>query len=243
MKDISVVIPAFNEEHNITAAIDSVTRALQGAVDDYEIIVVNDGSRDKTGVVAEEFARRDPQVRVLHNERNSGYGFTLRRGISAATKTYITGFPGDNDTDGDSFRAMMQEIGQADAIISYMLNPQKRSLWRMFLSKTFVLILNTLFGLRIRYYNGLFIFKRSIFQSLEVKSTGFAVIAESIVRMLKTGCSYKEVGFYHVPRQTGKSTAVSFKNLLRVIKTVAVLYKDIYFSPKSCLKREPCSIS
>jgi len=233
-KDITIVIPAFNEEKNIASAIESVTAAIADIVSDYEIIVVNDGSRDRTGAIADEKARANPRIKVLHNETNRGYGYTFGRGVGVATKSYITGFPGDNDASSTSLEEIVQRIGEADLIFSYMSDTRNRSLLRRFISKFFVIFMNFLFGLRIKYYNGLILAKRSTLQGIPIKSKGLAAIAECIVRMVKSGCSYKEIGFQHTGRQAGKSTAFRLNNIASVLETIMILVKDIYFSsPKT----------
>lgn len=241
-KEISIVIPAFNEEKNIVAAIDSVVSALSGIVDSYEILVINDGSKDRTGLLAEEKAKQNPQIRVLHNEVNGGYGFSLVRGIKAAKKFYISVFPGDNDMDGSSFRDIVKETGNADLIISYMGDMKNRSFLRRVLSRTFILMMNAVFGLRLRYFNGAFVCKREIIQSLSIKGTGLAVVAECVVRMIKAGCSYKEVRFEHTGRKAGKSTALTMKSIKSVARTVGILIYDIHLA-RFFRRNSPCAIS
>lgn len=229
MRDVTVVIPAYNEEKNIEAAIDSVVGAVCGVADDYEIIVVNDGSRDRTGDLAEEKAKRNPKINVLHNEENYGYGYAFSRGVREATKSYVTGFPGDNDASSDSLRRMILEIKDEDLLLSYMANTGARPLWRRFVSRAFVIFMNLLFGLRLRYYNGLIISRRHVIQSTPIKSTGLATIAEFIVRALKNGHSYREVAFEHTGRKGGASTALRFSNIKSVVRTILILITDIYF--------------
>ena len=229
-KDITVIIPALNEEKNIEVAIDSAIAAINGCVDDYEIIVINDGSRDRTGPLAEAKAQSNPKIKVYHNDGNKGYGYTFTRGIKSATKSYISAYPGDNDISGSSFRDLMEEIGKEDLVITYMADMKNRTFLRRLLSRSFVALMNGLFGLKLRYYNGLFIFKRSIVQSMPVKSNSFAIIAEYIVRMIKSGCSYREICFVHTGRKAGKSTALRPRNVIKVIKTIGILVKDFHFT-------------
>lgn len=241
-KDVTIIVPAFNEEENIAAAIDNVLGAIRDIVDDYEIIVINDGSVDVTARIAEAKAKNNPHIKVIHNEKNMGYGYTFKRGIGLSTKTYISGFPGDNDTSAESLRDLMKEIGEADLVIAYMSEIKNRSLFRKALSRFFVFLMNGLFGLRLKYYNGLFIFKREIVQSIPIKSNGLAIIAECIVRMIKSGCHYKEIPFTHQGRRGGQSTALNLRSLMSVLRTIAILVKDIYFS-KDYRPKAICSTS
>ncbi len=238
-KTISIVVAAFNEEKNIEAAIDSVTGAMEGFVSDYEIIVVNDGSIDRTGALAEARAKKNPRVKVIHNKTNGGFGCTFARGVRQATKEYVTGFPGDNDASALSLRDIIQAVDGEDLVITYAKHIRNRSVLRNIISKTFVLFLNILFGLNLKYYNGLLICRRELFQSIPIKSTGLAAIAECVVRLIKSGCSYKEICFEHTGRQYGRSTALSLRSLKSVTRTILILIQDIYFAPPR--REEICS--
>lgn len=232
-KDITIIVAALNEEQNIEGAMESITTALEGVVDDYEILVFNDGSTDRTGELAEACARRNPRIRVIHNPGNCGVGYIIAQGIKLATKSHISCFPGDNDMSGESLRFIAGHIGEVDLVVSYMEDMRHRSLPRKVLSRAYTGMLNTLFGLKLRYYNGCFLYKTSVAQQLTLKSRGFGVFAECLVKMLKTNCSYEEVAFVHTGRKAGKSSAVSPRSFVNVAQTVCLLFGDIYFGPKN----------
>jgi glycosyltransferase involved in cell wall biosynthesis len=228
-KSLTVIIPAYNEQENLPQALDDMQRALEGLVDDYEIIVVDDGSKDRTPLIAQERARRDARFKCISNESNSGYGYSYQRGVTSALKDYVGVFNGDNDMHWESFRDLVKNIGQADIISQYSSNPQTRPWFRRLLSKTFTILMNALFGMNIKYFNGCLICRRDILQSLTMRSRGLTVLAECKVRLIKQGYSYLEIPFIHVPRRGGRSTALSFKSIKTVIKAVGYLYKDIYW--------------
>ncbi|HOW36118.1 MAG TPA: glycosyltransferase family 2 protein [Candidatus Omnitrophota bacterium] len=231
-KDVSIVIAAFNEEKNIEAAIDNVVQAVGSLPDDYEIVVVNDGSHDRTGALAEAKAKANPRINVIHHEANKGFGCAFSTGVRAATKSYVTGFPGDNDASAQSLKDIIGQIDNVDLIFTYMEDTRNRSLLRRMISKTFVLVMNCLFGLKLKYYNGLFICRRQAIQSVTIKSSGLTAIAECLVRMIKSGCTYKQVCFHHTGRKEGKSTALTLRSLRSVSKAIFILVKDIYFPEK-----------
>lgn len=227
---VTIVIPAFREENNIEAAIDSVLRAVQSVTQDYEIIVVDDGSPDKTGDFARLKAQVNPNIRVAVNVTNQGFGYSFARGVKMATKEFVTVFPGDNDMSALSLKDLIEARGSADLIVSYMQKTNKRSLFRCFVSKTFVVIMNTLFGLKLKYFNGSLICRTSLLQSIPIKSTGLAALAECIVRLLKQGASWRPIYFEHVGRRHEQSKAFNLKSVNAVIKTIWILWVDIYFS-------------
>lgn len=229
-KGITVVVPAFNEEANVADAIHTVEKAFKGYSQDYEILVVNDGSSDQTGQIAQREADKDPRVRVVHNEKNSGHAFTLNRGYKLASKDYVTVFPGDNEISADYLRTFLSEMGKADLIISYMVSMKNRPLYRRFLSHSFVIILNILFGLRLKCYNGATLYRTEDVRCLEIKSSqGMTILAECLIRLIKSGATYKEVPFDFIGRKGGTSRALSLKNLLECFKVVCILFRDVYF--------------
>ena len=229
---VSIIIPAYNEEGNIEGALQSVTDALKGVIDDYEIIIIDDGSRDQTAAIAKAQSQKNPRVKVVSNEKNEGYGYSFRRGVGLAVKTYVTVFPGDNDMSSDSLRNLIQARTLADCVSTHPVKGHRRSLFRRTLSRTFVCMMNILFGLNLKYYNGAFICKTALLQATPIKSNGLAVLAESLIRLIKAGCSFQSIPFEHTGRKSDKSKAFSRKSIAAVLATVLILIQDIYFDPK-----------
>lgn len=231
---VTVIIPAYKEEDNIEAAIDNVVRVLQSVGCDYEVIVVDDGSPDKTGDYARLKAETNHHVRVAVNATNEGFGFSFARGVKMATKEFVTVFPGDNDMAAQSLKDLVEARGTADLIISYMKPTNKRSLFRRFVSQCFVMLMNLLFGLTLKYYNGAFICRAQLLKNLTIKSTGLAALAECIIRLIRQGVSYRAIYFEHAGRRHHQSKAFSLKSIKAVFTTIIVLFKDIYLDrPKS----------
>ena len=230
---VSVIVPAFREEHNIEEAIDNAVAAVSASTVDYEIIVIDDGSPDKTGEFARIKAETNSNIRFAANATNQGFGYSFARGVKMAAKEYVTVFPGDNDMSAQSLKELIASRGAADVIITYMRKTDKRSWLRRFLSRGFVAAMNLIFGLNLKYYNGAFICRRELLQSIPIKSTGLAALAECIIRLLKAGHGFKPIYFEHSGRKHEKSKALNFKSVKAVISTVVVLAKDIYWPSKS----------
>lgn len=228
-KSVTVIIPAFREEDNIEAAIDSVVAAVSSVVSDYEVIVIDDGSPDKTGDYARIKAEGNSNIRVAVNASNQGFGYSFARGVKMAQKDYVTVFPGDNDMALQSLKDLVLSRGQADIVISYMRKTDKRSIGRRLLSFMFVIFMNMIFRLNLKYYNGAFICRRNLLQSIPIKSTGLAALAECIIRILRAGKTYKAIYFEHIGRKHDKSKALSFKSVKAVLVTIVVLIRDIYW--------------
>ena len=232
INSVTIIIPAFREEENIEAAIDNALKVAQSVTQEYEIIVVDDGSPDKTGDFARVKAQSNPNIRVAANVNNQGFGYSFARGVKMATKEFITVFPGDNDMSAHSLKDLIEARGSADLIVSYMQKTTKRSFFRRIVSKTFVVIMNLLFGLKLKYYNGAFICRTALLKAIPIKSMGLAALAECIVRLLKQGVSWRVIYFEHIGRRHEKSKAFNLKSINAVLKTVWVLWWDIYFPAK-----------
>lgn len=228
-KSVTIIIPAYNEAGNIEGALDAVVSAVAPAVPDYEIVVVDDGSRDETAALAKSRARNNPRIRVVSHFPNRGYGYTFVHGVKLATKSYVTVFPGDNDMSALTLRDLIVQIGEADIITSHCAGENPRSRFRKTLSKTFTGLMNLLFGLRLKYYNGSFICRREILLSIPIRSQGLAVLAECLVRIIKKGYTYKSIPFVHTGRKSDQSKALNGKSFFRVSKTILILVRDIYF--------------
>jgi glycosyltransferase involved in cell wall biosynthesis len=223
---VSIIVPTYNEEENLPLALISVKRALKG-VSDWEIIIVDDGSTDMTLIEAKRYARENKRIRVIALGTNLGFGMGIRRGIKEARKPYIGGFPGDNDMSWKSLKALIRQRTKVDLVISYMDNPGKRSFKRQWISKVFILLMNTIFGHNLRYYNGYLLGKSELLQSLPLVSEGFSIFAEIIIRLLCRNIQYKEIPFIHIPRRYGKSTAVGMKSVLQTLSMVVRLKYDL----------------
>ncbi len=227
-KTVSIVIPAYNEEKKLAPTINIVLFGLsKNRISDFEIIIFNDASTDKTGEVADELANKHSQIKVIHNPKNMNLGFNITRGFQLATKKYVGFVPGDNETDLETLDNILQVLGKADIIVPYIKNPEARSLTRRFLSTTYVRIINVAFSLRMRYYNGLCFFKTSMVQKVPVSTYGFAYMTEILVKLLKSGATFVEVPMILKIRERGATKAFRLKNILSVFKTFLTLFWEV----------------
>lgn len=229
---VTIIIPAFREEANIEAAIDNAVAAVEKHTLHYEIIVIDDGSPDNTGEFARLKAQQNAKIRVAVNASNQGFGYSFARGVKMATMDYVTVFPGDNDMSAVSLQELIACRGAADLVITYMRKTKNRSLLRRALSQMFVLLMNAVFMLRLKYYNGAFICRRELLQSIPIKSTGLAALAECVVRLLKAGKTFKPIYFDHVGRKHDQSKALTWKSFKAVFLTMINLIRDIYWPSK-----------
>lgn len=217
---LSVFVPAHNEAQNLEGAIQDVVAAAEAWFSDYEILLVDDGSTDGTGDVADGLARANPRIRVIHNPMKqgiaSGYGTALR----LATKDYFAFLPGDREINVASIRAIFHAIGSADLVVPYHANLEARPWHRRLLTRVSTALINVLFRRNLRYYQGPTVYPTRLARELPTQSRGFFFLTEMLVQALDRGCSYVEVGLLHQERAFGKSKAVTFSNILMALQAI-----------------------
>jgi glycosyltransferase involved in cell wall biosynthesis len=226
-RTVSFVVPALNEEGNIEVAVKAIFDAVNGRVQDYEIVLVNDGSTDQTGTIMERMAAGNERMRVVRNPQNLGYGGAFKAGAAAARMDYVVRICGDHSVAPQAISVILDQIGRADLVLPYIANPELRPWGRRLASRGFTIIINTLFGQRVRYYNHAVAFPREYLEAITITTNGFAYQAEALVKLLKAGCSYVEVGVLDQPRVFGTSTALRPKNLLSVFKAIVNLVREM----------------
>jgi len=227
MKSLSVVIPAYNEEGNLEATVREVAAAAAPRFEDYEIVVIDDKSRDKTGEIADRLAAEDARIRVVHNDPNRGLGWNFRRGIELARMEYVAMVPGDNAFDRETLTKLFDAVGTDDIVAGWTTNMEVRPVGRRLISWCFTGGMNLLFGLRQKYYNGPCVFRTSDAMKARSSSDGFAYMAEMLVRLLTSGRTEKEVGLVLHERQSGRSAALRPKNVSSVFRVIGRLFWDI----------------
>jgi glycosyltransferase involved in cell wall biosynthesis len=230
---ISVVYPMYNEEENIAYAVQFAEAILQTISGDYEIIIVNDCSTDTSPKIAEDIARVNPRVRVVHNERNLKLGGTLRRGFSEARKELV--FYCDSDLPVDLHelkRALtIMEFTRADIVSAYRFDRTAEGFVRTIYSIFYNLLIRVAFPIRVKDINFSFkLFKRSILDAIRLESRGSFIDAELLIRAKILGYKIVQFGADYFPRDRGISTLatpdVIVKMVLELITFRAKLWRE-----------------
>jgi glycosyltransferase involved in cell wall biosynthesis len=229
---LSIIVPAYNEEQNLGISLTEFITAANDVFSTYEILVINDGSVDRTQAIAEDFSRRFPQIRVINHPVNQGIGAAYRTGLDAAKMNYCMFLCADNTIGAESLKEIFRKMGQADLVLPYIGNPESRSWSRRFISSIYVTFLNLIFGFHLKYYNGLHILPVHALRNMDI-TPSFAFSAQIVVRLLKAGYTYVDAPMLNRERTHGRTKAFKVKNILSVIKTIALLIGEIYFKPKS----------
>ena len=226
---ISIVIPALNEEGNLESTVSDILKSLDNRFQSYELLIFNDGSSDQTGPIANRLAATDPHIKAIHNPQNKGLGYNIRKGFEIASKEYVMWYPGDNGMQQKSLEEMFRHVGEADIIIPIIANPEFRSSLRRAISQAYVTLMNLLFGLSLRYYNGVCIYRSELVKRFKTSTQGFSFLAELLIRLVKSGYNYIEVPTYHRVRTHGKSKAFTLRNVTDILKTIVRLMGLVYF--------------
>ena len=234
---VSVFLPAFNEVKNLEGAVVDIVWAADGVLAEYEILVVNDGSTDGTRELADRLAHENPRVRALHQPRNIGIAAAYERALDEAKLDYFSFLAGDGEIARESVRNILAAVGRADIVAPYHQNPRARQLHRRLLTWGSTTLVNVLFGLKMRYYQGPCIYPVALARALPKTEGGFYFLTQMLIHALRAGYSAVEVGLTHVERTSGRSKAVSFKNILKALRAIARVWWAIYVKRDTVARR------
>jgi len=228
--NLSIFFPAFNEEENIEATVRkalAVARDLE-EVELFEITIVDDGSTDRTGEIADRLASGIPEVRVVHHSPNRGYGGALKGGYEAARYPWVAFADSDGQFDFSEVKEFLAKTGEADLILGYRLG-RADSLLRRLYTWGWALLPRILFGLSVRDYScGFKLIKKEVFEAVrplvgEEKVTQI----EMLVKAKRKGFRFAEVGVHHYPRGGGTQTGANFKVVLKSLRDLLTLWRQL----------------
>lgn len=219
-RNLSVIIPAFNEEKNISDTVKSIIKILPKYSQNYEIIIINDGSNDSTGEIAEKLKKDNQRIKVLHNTSNKGMGYTYWRGVDHAKYNFMMLIWGDNAHSDQSLHQILKRLGKVDVVIPNYTNLETRTAQRRYLSKTFTAVINFITGLSIKYYNGSTLYRTDLVKNVPRRSTGFGYQAEVLAYVLKNGATFVQVDTLRRNVPDGPTAAFKIKNIINVFKSL-----------------------
>lgn len=223
-----MVLPAYNEEENIEAQVTSVNDVLRDlGFDDYEILVVDDGSKDGTRAVCEGMAGRVPKLRLLVHEVNQGYAKALRTGFTSAAMPLVFYTDADNQFDVRELKNLLAAIDDYEIVCGfriYRFDPFSR----LVLSWGYNLLVRILFRIRVRDVDCAFkLFRREVFDRVHIESKKFFVDTEILAKASRCGMKMTEIGVKHFPRTAGQST-VRPSHVIHTLAEIATMWTDIY---------------
>jgi glycosyltransferase involved in cell wall biosynthesis len=219
MHSLSIVIPAYNEEANVAEAVERVSRVAQDLDVDHEIIVVNDGSRDRTGSIVREQIASISNLQLVEHFPNRGYGGALKAGFAAASKELITFIPADNQYDFNDIRALVGRLAPDVALVSGWRVNDQDSFMRKVNRWGWNFVIRILFGHLLRDIDcGFKVFRRSALDHVRIESDGAMLDTEMAAQLRARGFKLAEVPVTHLPRLAGSPTGANLRVIARAFR-------------------------
>ena len=238
---LSYFFPAHNEEANLESLVEEALATLPTLADTFEIIAVNDGSRDRTQAIADELTARHPGVvRAVHHPTNYGYGAALRSGFAASRFELIAFTDGDRQfkvSDIGRLTARLAEVDAPDVVVGFRIkraDPLVRTLY----ARAYRLANRIFFGLKVTDVDcAAKLFRREALQDIHVESGGAFFSAELMIKLHSTGRSVAEVGIPHYPRTAGSATGAKPSVILRAVRDFWRLRFAAWLNKPSAFRR------
>ncbi len=219
---LSVVLTAYNEEQVIASTVEQVSRELANLTRDFEVIVVNDGSTDRTGAILSALHKLDKPIRILTHQRNQGYGAALADGFAAATKDLTFFMDSDGQFDIRELKRFLCLIDAYDAVIGYRVKRQD-SWIRKLNAWGWKLVVRLALGVRVRDIDCAFkLLHTEFLHDHPLETRGAMINAELLYRLKVSGCTVREVGVRHLPRQGGRATGANLRVIGRAFRELVV---------------------
>jgi dolichol-phosphate mannosyltransferase len=215
-RGLSVIIPAYNEEETLKEVATKTLQVLNKTTNDFEIVIVDDGSLDNTRTIADMLEKKYRRIKVTHHSTNKGYGVALKTGISLVRYSNVIVIPADGQFPPSDIEKFIPLMGKTDFILGFR-KERKDSLTRRFNAKLFHLFLYFFFKCKLRDVNWIKLYNKDILDSIDIKSDGIAADAEIVIKLLDKKCEFKEVGVGYARRRAGKASSLNIKHIFQTI--------------------------
>jgi glycosyltransferase involved in cell wall biosynthesis len=215
---LSVVLPAHNEEQAIAHTVHEVIDTLSTWLQDFEVIIVDDGSRDRTGVILDTIAAVQPRLRVIHHAVNQGYGAALVSGFEAVTKELAFFMDSDGQFDIRDLEQFFPLLDEYDAVLGYRIDRQDTWM-RKVNAWGWKILVGMVFGVYVRDVDCAFkLYPGEFFREHKLETRGAMINTEILYKFTRAGYTYTQVGVHHLPRRGGKATGAKPAVILRAFR-------------------------
>ncbi len=224
-------MPAYNEEANIAVVVKEATKAAESVAEDYEIIVVNDGSQDRTAEIVKTLARANQRIKLLSHSQNLGYGASVKTGLAAARKEWIFFTDSDRQFHFDELPQFVAASNSADLIIGYR-KKRMDPFHRIFIAQVLLKVWDfVLFGLTVRDVDCAYkLFHRRVRDALKLETQSAITVSEFLIKAKVAGFTIKQLPVRHYPRLYGQQTGGSWRVIARAAVESLQLFRELRLS-------------
>lgn len=219
---LSVVMPAHNEEEAIAGTVHEVIDTISDWMQDFEVIVVNDGSQDRTGIILDTIAASHSCLRVIHHAVNQGYGAALVSGFEAVTKDLVFFMDSDGQFDIHDLEQFFPLLEEYDAVLGYRVSRQDTWM-RKVNAWGWKILVGIVFGVYVRDVDCAFkLYPAQFFCEHQLETRGAMINAEILYKFTRAGYTYTQVGVHHLPRRGGRATGAKLSVIMRAFRELFV---------------------
>lgn len=227
LEGLSLFFPCHNEEANVEGVIREALRIAPQVTERYEVLIVDDGSRDRTADIVQRLAASHPTVRLVRHDQNKGYGEALKSGFKAAQLPWVFYSDGDGQFDLNELPALVAKTAEADIVSG--VRRQRADPWnRQLNGKLFELSVRLFMGLNIPDIDCAFkLYRRELFDNIQLHTTGAMIDTEVLIKAQRLGYSITTMDVSHRPRRAGVQSGAKLKVVLRAMKEFWFLWWEL----------------
>jgi glycosyltransferase involved in cell wall biosynthesis len=223
---VTIVVPALNEQTNLRSAINSIQQAATG-LQAYEIVIVNDGSVDQTGQIADQLTSEFPNISAVHNPVPYGVGWAFSHGLTTANFAHLTVVPGDNAYAAEGLAKMFAALGKAPLIVSRRDNQfRARPFWRALISHVYCRTVSLWFKLGLPDVHGAVIYPVKESRCILPVGNGYTYQLETLVRLKRNNIQHEVVPIELTPSESSK--AIRLRTMKSVMSACLTLRRERY---------------
>ena len=230
---LTAFFPAYNDQHTIEAIVRTAAEEMQKVTDDFEVLVVNDGSKDQTGVILTQLQSKLPFLRVIHHERNRGYGAALISGFKNARKDLIFYTDGDGQYDVREIHNLLAELKPNIELVNGYKVKRADAWYRIWIGALYRRAMKWVFGFSIRDVDCDFrLLRRYIFETISLESASGVICVEMAKKFDRAGFRMVEVPVSHYPRMHGRSEFFRVRHLVHTFRGLLKIWWNLVLSPR-----------
>ena len=223
-KSISITFPLYKDRRTVKKMIFKSLTVLKKIKKKYEIIIVDDGCPEKSGIYAKQLSKKIPQIKVLFHKKNLGYGSAIRTGLKSCKNEWIFQTDGDAEYDVNDLRKLLKKSKDSDLVITYRFK-KKYKTSRIIISWIYNKLLRILFKTNFKDIStGSRLINKKLINKINLFSTSPFIGAELAIKSQLKKFRVKEIGIHTYPRTFGTGSSVSIKNIILTIRDMIILF-------------------